>query len=159
MTQNTKEYICNNLKWPITNLDYLSKYFILIAPITLIYVAITEYYRNNPALIIFLTGIVLFAIIIYGIETERKFIEIILTKDLSTSEIAKKLTQNKWTFIKQENEVLEFSTKTSLVSWGEKVTIIKVSKDKLLVNSQPSGRNIFSFKNRVNYNTIKSTIE
>lgn len=159
MTQNTKEYISQNLKWPISNLSYLSNYFILIAPIVLIYIGITEYYRNNFTLTPFVTGMVLFVFITYRIETERKFIKLALTKDLSTDDLAKIVEKINWSLKNQDDNVFEFSTSISPISWGETVTVIKISRDTILVNSQPSGKNPFSFRDRVNYNKIKSAIE
>jgi uncharacterized membrane protein len=160
MTQNSKAYIIKNLKWPISNLSYISNYFILIVPIALISIAITEYERGNKILGSFLTGLFLLFFIVYRIETERKFTELVLTKDLSTSEIGKILTKNNWSLVNQEDGILEFSTNVSSFSWGEIVTIIKVSKYVILINSQPSGRNPFTlFKDKINYNIIKSILE
>ncbi len=160
MRKESKEYIIKNLKWPISNLSYLSNYFILFVPVVLIYISMTEYERGNSITTIFLTGIVLLFFIIYRIESERKFRELVLTKDFSTSEIAKILTENSMSLKNHQDEIIELYTNISSFSWGEIVTIIKVSKNTILINSQPCGRNPFTlFKEGVNYNKIKKMLE
>ena len=107
-----------------------------------------------------LVGIRLLFFIVYRIETERKFTELVLIKDLSTNEIAKMLSSNNLSVKNQNDGIIKFSTEISLFSWGETVTIIKVSKDLILINSQPSGKGTFTlFKERINYNKIKCLLE
>jgi hypothetical protein len=160
MRGKVKEYIIKNLKWPISNLSYLSNYFILFVPVVLIYISMTEYERGNSITTMFLTGIVLLFFIIYRIESERKFRELVLIKDFSTSEIAKILTKSTMSLKNQQDGIIELYTNTSSFSWGEIITIIKFSKNTILINSQPCGRNPFTFfKDVVNYNKIKRILE
>lgn len=159
MNPKTKEYVCRNLKWPLKSFSYIGNYFILIFPIVMIYFGVTEYDRNNPPIFLLSMGIFLFLFVFYQVEKERKFKALIFSGDLSTSEIAKKLTKNGWSFQNQQDNVLKFYTSISLDSWGEIVTIIKVSPNKLLINSQPSGRSPFTFKSKINFDKIKIALE
>jgi hypothetical protein len=107
-----------------------------------------------------LIGIFILIFITYRIETERKFTEMVLTKNLSTSEIAKKLSKNNLILKNENNNILEFYTNISILSWGETITIIKMTKDIILINSQPNGRNpITFFKDKINYIRIKKILE
>jgi hypothetical protein len=159
--QNKKEYIINNLKWPINHFEYFSHYFISIIPISLIYIGIAEYRKEEDILPLVSTGITLLLFIIYRIETERKFRELIITKDLSTIEIGKILEKNGWILRNWHDATLELTTNKNNLYQGERVTIIKVTKDKILINTQPSGnRASFTiFKEKINYREIKRILE
>lgn len=162
MKPSTKEYIIQNLKWPVSHLRYLGNYFILLFPATLFCIGISVFNTNrSDAKMFLLISTIIAFLIIYGVETERKFSELKFDKDLSSSEIAKIiLERTKWSFNWQDDNVLAFSTKPILISQrGETATIIKRSKDGLLINSQPNGRSFISLKNRVNYNKVKMALE
>ncbi|MDI1257420.1 MAG: hypothetical protein PSV16_15100 [Flavobacterium sp.] len=158
MTEKKKQYIIKNLKWPIGFTGYLWNYFSLFVPAVLLSIVPTEYDRGRPIAGLIFISLFLIFLIIYGVETERTFKKLTLTKDWSTSEIAKILEKNTFSFVNQTDGVLEIGTRISAFSWGEKITIIKVTKDLILINTQPTGRGFISFKNKANYNKIKAIL-
>ena len=160
MNQKKKEYIIENLKWPINHYDYSSNYLVSLIPICLIFFGITEFERED-SLSVLLTGIFFLIFIIYRIETERKFTEITFEKDLSTIEIGKLLAKNNgWIIQNQFDGTLELTANRSTGYGGEIVTIVRTAKKKILVNTQPTGRAPFTFfKVNINYNEIKKIVE
>lgn len=159
MDLTRKRYIIDNLKWPFNYLNYLSNYIILIGPIAIIYISISEYMRGNPMLTSLLVGIIFFFFIISRINQERKFKELIISQNTSTSEIIAALEKERWKIINESDDVLKFQTRITGFSWGEIITIIRVG-DRLLINTQSRGKFAFTFfKEIVNYNLIKSVIE
>lgn len=60
MTSKTKKYIIENLKWPITSLDYLGKYFIMFFPFIMIYAGLGKSTDNNVELNLIGVGIISF---------------------------------------------------------------------------------------------------
>jgi hypothetical protein len=158
MKKDTKQYVIQKLKWPTGHFDYLGNYLILFMPVLLIYAGLTNYEKDGPFLIS--SGSIILIIFVIRIETECRFKELILVKDYSTDEIGKLLQKNKWTLTHQGNGTLEFYTGASSSSWGQKVTIIKVTKEKILINTLPRGRAPFTFfKDILNYKEIKKILE
>ena len=160
MNQKKKIYIIENLKWPINHYDYSSSYFVTLIPLFLIFIGITEFKRED-SLFVLLTGIFFLIFIIYRIETERKFTELIFEKDLSTIEIGKLLAKNNgWIIQNQYDGTLELLANSSNGYGGEIVTIVRTAKNKILINTQPTGRAPFTFfKVNLNYNEIRKIIE
>jgi hypothetical protein len=157
--QSKVKYIIKNRRWPINHFEYSSSYFVALIPILLIFIGITEFKREESFSLL-LTGILLLIFLVYRIETERKFIEMVLTKNLSTNEIAKMLSKNNFLLKSENNNILEFYTHISQLSWGETITIIKLTKEIILINSQPNGRNPITLcKDKINYNKKKKILE
>ncbi|OXA66266.1 hypothetical protein B0A67_23685 [Flavobacterium aquidurense] len=158
MKKNTKQYVIRKLKWPISYFDYLENYLVLFMPVLLIYAGITNYERDGPFLMSW--GLIILIVFVVRIETERRFKELILVKDYSTDEIGKLLQKNKWTLIRKGDGTLEFYTGGSSFSWGQKVTIVKVAKQKILINTLPARRAPFTFfKDILNYKEVKKILE
>ena len=140
------------MKWPIGYFDYVGNYFVLFMPLLLIYAGITNYERDNDGPFLISVGMIFLIYIVFRIESERRFKELIITKDLSTNEIGKLLQRNKWILTDQGDGTLSFYTNSSLFSDDQKVTIIKVAKEKILINTLPAGRDPFTFfKEKLNY--------
>lgn len=160
MNRKTKEYVIQKLKWPISYFDYVGNYFVLLLPLLLIYAGITNYERDNDGSFLISFGMIFLILIVFRIESERRFKELILTKDLSTDEIGKLLQRNKWLLTSQGDGTLEFNTNSSSFSDSQKVTIIKVTKEKILINTLPAGRAPFTFfKDKLNYKEVKKILE
>ncbi|SNR29567.1 hypothetical protein [Flavobacterium sp. ov086] len=160
MDRKTKEYVIQKLKWPIGYFDYVGNYFVLFMPLLLIYAGITNYERDNDGPFLISVGMIFLIYIVFRIESERRFKELIITKDLSTNEIGKLLQRNKWILTDQGDGTLSFYTNSSLFSDGQKVTIIKVAKEKILINTLPAGRAPFTFfKEKLNYEEIKKILQ
>jgi hypothetical protein len=160
MKENTKQYVIQKLKWPISYLDYIGNYFVLFMPVLLIYAGITNYERDGPFLIS--SGLIILIVFVIRIEIERRFKELILVKDYSTDEIGKLLQKNKWILTHQGNGTLQLykSSSGAFSRLNEKVTIIKVTKEKILINTLPTGRAPFTFfKDILNYKEIKKILE
>lgn len=158
MDKKTKTYVIQRMKWPISYFDYISNYFVLFMPLLLIYAGVTNYERDGPFLISW--GLVIFVFFVLRIEIERRFKELVLKKDYSTDEIGKLLQKSKWILTQQGDGTLQFCTDSSSFSWGQKVTIIKVTREKILINTLPTGRAPFTFfKDILNYKEIKRILE
>ena len=154
MNKKTKDYVIQKMKWPIGDFDYFGKYFVLFMPFLLIYAGITHYERDGPFLISW--GLVILTFFILRIEMERRFKELFLIKDYSTDEIGKLLQKNNWVLTHQGDGILQFYRDSSSFSFGEKVTIIKVTREKILINTLPIGRAPFTFfKDILNYKEVK----
>lgn len=157
-----KKYIINNLKWPISHFGYISNYFILFFPYILIYAGLEKFNEDKSALLLIIIGIFFFIYIIYRIESERKFKELSFNKDLSTSEIGKLLElKSGWKLIANSSAsgIIKFNTSTSFFDQGQTVTIIRIKKEKILINTQPNGRAVFTFfKDILNYNQVKKIL-
>jgi len=160
MNRKTKEYVIQKLKWPISYFDYVENYFVLFLPLLLIYAGITNYKRDNDGPFLISVGIIFLIYIVFRIESERRFKELIITRDLSTDEIGKLLQKNKWILTSQGDGTLGFYTNSSLFSDGQKVTIIKVARQKILINTLPAERAPFTFfRDKFNYRKIKKILE
>ncbi|MBZ4033705.1 hypothetical protein K6T82_02945 [Flavobacterium sp. 17A] len=159
MKKSTKNYVVKKLKWPLGFFYFYSGNFVILSmPCVLIYLGTTNYEKDGAFLI--LTGFVFLIVLILRMEMERRFKELTLVKDYSTDEIGKLLQKNKWILSDQGDGILEFYTGSTLFSWGQKVTIVKVSKDKILINTLPNGRALFTFfKEILNYKIIKKILE
>jgi hypothetical protein len=160
VNQKKKEYIIKNLKWPINHYDYSCNYLVVFVPLFLIFVGITEF-KKNGTFSVLLFAIISLLFLIYRIETERKFTELIFKKDLSTIEIGKLLVKkNGWIIQNQYDGTLELSVNRSVGYVGEIVTIIRITTDKILINTQPAGIAPSTFfKVNLNYNEIRKTLE
>ncbi|WET02165.1 hypothetical protein [Flavobacterium sp. YJ01] len=158
MNKKTKDYVIQKMKWPISYFDYISNYFVLFMPLFLIYAGIANYEKDGPFLISW--GFVILIFFILRIEIERRFKALVLVKDYSTDEIGKLLQKNNWILSGNGDGILEFHTNASSFSWGQKVTIIKVSREKILINTLPAGRAPFTFfKDILNYKVVKRILE
>lgn len=161
MDSNKKKNIINNLKWPLTHFEYISNYFSLFFPYILIYAGLSKYNEDEFAFVLIIIGIFALIYIIFRIESERKFKELNFNKDLSTSEIGKLLEVNGWTLMANSNSsgIIKLNTSTSFLDQGQTVTIIRVTKEKILINTQPNGRAVFTFfKDIFNYNQVKEIL-
>lgn len=158
MNPKTRKYVIDNLKWPVGYFNYYSKYFILFFPFILIYAGLGKSTDTNIELNLVGTGIISFLYIVYRIESERKFTELTFKKDLSTIEIGKLLEKNGWRLTNSNDGVVQLTTNPSLGE-GQTITIIRVTKEKILINTQPNGRPPFTFfKDKLNYNKVKSIL-
>jgi hypothetical protein len=161
MDSNKKKYIVNNLKWPITHFEYISNYFSLIFPFIFIYAGFSKYDKDATSLGLIIFAVIVLIYIIFRIESERKFKELNFSKDLSTNEIGKLLEINGWTLMANSNTsgIIKLNTSTSFLDQGQTITIIRVTKEKILINTQPNGRAVFTFfKDLLNYNQIKEVL-
>ncbi|MEN2403041.1 hypothetical protein GKZ90_0024860 [Flavobacterium sp. MC2016-06] len=159
MNPKKYKYIIDNLKWPFSHFNYSSHYLISLIPLTLIYLGITNPRKDNDASNLLIGGIILLVFIIYRIESERKFVELTLKKDLSTFEIAKLLEKNGWELTNQYDGVIEFRVNKSIFNQGETITIIRISKEKILINTQPNGKAVFTFFREIlNYKEVKKIL-
>ncbi|NRS87566.1 hypothetical protein HNQ02_000473 [Flavobacterium sp. 7E] len=159
MNQKKKKYIIQNLKWPINHYEFSSNYLFAFFPLCLIFVGITEFEREDSCTVL-LSGIIFLIFVIYRIETEKKFTELTFKKDLSTIEIGKLLVKNGWILRNQFDGTLELTTNKGNFYQGENVTIIRTKIDKILINTQPSGRAPFTFfKVNINYHEIRKILE
>lgn len=160
MKEHTKQYVIQKLKWPISYFDYIGNYFVLFMPVLFIYAGVTNYESDGPFLIS--SGLIILIVFVIRIEIERRFKELILVKDYSTDEIGKLLQKNKWILTHQGNGTLQLykSSSGTFSRLNEKVTIIKVTKEKILINTLPTGRAPFTFfKDILNYKEIKKILE
>jgi len=158
MTPKQKKYIIENLKWPI-NFDYLFKYIILAIPATLIFIGITPYETDDFSINLIIIGIITIMILAYRIKSGRRFKIFLLPAGLSTNELAVKLKTLNWRVYQNDN-VLEISTAISPFSWGNKITIVKVTTDKILINTQPVGKApVTLFMDILNYKKIQNLLK
>jgi hypothetical protein len=152
MTQQDREFIKTNHKWPFVWTDIFGRYFILITPLFFIFLSflISHFSASGNsndylliAIPIFLFGAFLFYIFLNRLESERKFrvIPFKIKEDISLKTRIDKLG---WIFSSEKDDVITANTKISLFSWGEVITIIAES-DQLLFNSRPGGRQPFTF--------------
>ena len=174
ITDEEKDYIKSNLKWQFNWVDF-SRYFIIVGPIGITFIAYSMFYGGfkyghiynnnfmNPFFFTASCGLLLGLFFTYftirRIETERKFQAFELPENISLTDISDKIQTFKWTIISKEKDAIQASTKISLFSWGERVTIIKASDKSILVNTQPFGRQPFTFnREKVNFKKIKELL-
>lgn len=171
-----KDYIKRNLKWKLKWIETFShRYFIIVAPIFIIIISCSMFYggfkfghiyKNNFMNMFFFTasvqlvsGLFITFYTIKRIETERKFQSLELPDNMTFADICDKIQSIKWTIIDKEKDVIQASTKMSLFSWGEIVTII-VENNTILINSQPFGRQPFTFnRDKVNFKKLKEALK
>src|SRR5690606_19049183 len=163
-----------NLKWKFNWIDFI-RYFIIIGPIGITFIACSMFYGGfkfghiykdnfmNPffftALCGFLLGLFFTYYTIKRIETEKKFHILKLPDNISFTDVSDKVQTIKWTIISKEKNVIQASTKISLFSWGERVTIVKGNNNTILINSQPFGRQPFTFnRDKVNFKKLKDIL-
>lgn len=168
------EYIKTNLKWKFNWTDF-TRYFIIVGPIGITFIAYSMFYGGfkfghtykdnfmNPFFFTASCGLLLGLFFTYytikRIETERKFRILGLPDNISFVDIPDKIQAIKWTIIDKKKDVIRASTKISLFSWGECVTIIKGSDNIILINSQPFGRQPFTFnRDKVNFKKLKDAL-
>ncbi len=174
ITNEEKDYIKSNLKWQFNWFDF-SRYFIIVGPIGIIFIAYSMFYggfkfghiyNNNfmnsfffTALCELLLGLFFTYFTIRRIETEKKFQTLELPDNISFTDISDKIQTIKWTIIDKEKDIIRASTKISLFSWGECVTIIKGSDSFILINTQPFGRQPFTFnRDKINFKKLKDAL-
>jgi len=174
ITNEEKEYIKTNLKWKFNWADF-TRYFIIVGPIGITFIAFSMFYGGfkfghiynnnfiNPFFFTASCGLLLGLFFTYftirRIETERKFQTMQLSNNISFADIADKIQAIKWTIIGKGKDVIQVSTKISLFSWGECVTIVKGSDNHILINSQPFGRQPFTLnRDKVNFKKLKDAL-
>jgi len=175
ITKEEKDYIKINLKWKFNWVDF-SRYFIIIGPVGITFIAFFMFYGGfkfghiykdnfmNPFFLTASCGLLLGLFFTYftirRIETERRFNTLELPDNISFIDISDKIHTLKWTIIGKDKDVIQTSTKISLFSWGECVTIIKNRDKSILVNTQPFGRQPFTFnRHKVNLKKLKDALK
>jgi hypothetical protein len=149
-TKERIEYIKATAKFPFSWSEFVSKYIIIICPILLLIISTSMFYGGykfghvslnnfaNPffftALSIFVGGVLFIILIITRIEDERKFEEMLLPGNLQFENIPGKIKH--WELLLKTDDELVFGSKMSFFSWGELITIIKISENRILVNSR-----------------------
>ena len=174
MTPKEKDYIKAHLKWKFSWFDF-SRYFIVLGPIVITVVAFSMFYGGfkyghiydnnfmNPFFFTASCGLFIGLFFTYytvrRIETEKMFQTLELPENISFNQISDIIQDMKWTVIGKEIDVIQLSTKISLLSWGECVTIIKADNNSILINSQPFGLQPFTFnRDKVNFKKLKNTL-
>ena len=175
VTNQEKDFIRNNLKWPFSWTDFFGRYFIIMGPISISFIAVSMFfggfkfghiYENSfinsfffTALTMFLLGLFLTYYIIKRIESEKRFVLLTLPINVLFDEIPDKLKSLKWSLITKKNDEIEIATNISFFSWGESVTILKVESNKIVVNTRPNGCQPFTFnRDRVNFKKLKTIL-
>ena len=157
------QYIKENYKWRFVWTDIFNRYFILITPIFFIFLSLMISYfsiKNNTdnsyllvTVPIFLFGTALFYFTVNRIESERKFKTIPIQPNCNL-DLKNYFNQLGWTINLSNEKLITGSTKISLFSWGETITII-INEDFLLINSRPMGRQPFTLnRDKVNYQKL-----
>lgn len=174
ITNEEKEYIKTNLKWKFNWADF-TRYFIILGPIGITFIALSMIYGGfkfghiynnnfmNPFFFTLSCGLLLGMFFTYytikRIETEKKFQLLELPDNISFTDISEKIQTIKWTITCNEKDVIQLITSISPFSWSESVTIIKVSDKSVLVNTQPFGRQLFTFnRDKVNLRKLKDAL-
>jgi hypothetical protein len=177
MTVEQKKYIKTNLKWPVVGNDIFLRYFILIGPITLTFISISMFYNGFKyghiyidnfknsffcgAIACLALGIWMTYFTLSRIKRERHFSFLTLNAKISFDNIVEKIQKLNWTTLQANSDTLEFSTKISNFSWGERVTILKVDERSIIINSRPSNNSQpFTINSdKVNYNKLKTILQ
>ncbi len=170
MNKEERQHILLHHKLAFSLWDIIERYFILIAPIGICFVAFSMFiggirfghiYQNNFLNSFFLTAITLLCLglwltifIFKRIESERTFKVINIPNHACESIIEKIIYQLGWTIISKDSTEIVAITKISYFSWGELVTIL-FEKDQLLINTRARGRQPFTInRDKVNYKKI-----
>ncbi len=127
-----KDYIKTNLKWQFNWTDFFLRYFIIVGPIGITFIAYSMFYggfkfghiyNNNFMNSFFFTafcglllGIFFTYYTIKRIDTERKFQTFERPENISFTDISDKIQTFKWTIIGKEKDAIQASTKISLFS-------------------------------------------
>lgn len=165
MSEKEIEYIKKNLKWPI-NIEYITSLLFLFIPSIFIYfglkgLIIGKTNLSNMVLFNFiLIGSISFFLILYRIQSERKFRKLELNKEYDVKEIDQKLSFLLWTTIEKGKNKRVYIDKVCLFSYGVYVTIIQLDKKTLLINTKPLRRQPFTFnRDNVNFQRIKQRLK
>jgi len=176
ITKDEREYIKANLKWKFKWFDLtFLRYFILILPLGITFVASSMFYGgikyshiyfNNfinefffTALIGLFSGLFLTYFVFRRIEEERKFKPLRLSNSVSIDELAEKIQSIQWCITSKNYELIQANTNISMFSWGECVTIIQVDNNTILINSQPIGMQFFTFnRDSINFKKLKGLL-
>ena len=174
MTEKEKEYIKVNLKWPFNWFDFF-RYIFVVAPLSLALVSFSMFYggfkfghiyKNNfmnsfffTALIGLIISLFLTYYFIKQIRNDFKFLSLALPNNITSDNVPEKNSLLQWRVAAKENNTFLVATKTTLFSWGEWITIIKVDEKNILINSRPAGRQPFTFnRNKINYKKLEALL-
>jgi hypothetical protein len=161
-------FIKEKHKWRIVWTDIFDRYFILTAPLWLVFLSfMISYFSINQdsdysfllvTIPIFFFGCLTFYLVLNRIESERKFKPIKLQND-QAFDIEKCINQLGWRLSSKNDKVVTLFTKISFFSWGETITII-LDDNQLLFNSRPQGSQPFTFnRDKVNYKKLCNTLK
>ena len=163
MTTKELEKIKLTNRWPIKFSDFYKYYFYILFPISILsigFIILKLNFKNNiteliiPSLIITL-GIFLMFFTLKRLWQNQTF-ESIEIENLTHERIEKAIKKANFESSKFDKfGCLTITTKTSLFSWGEEITIIQDGK-KIFINSRPYAQPITILKDR---NNIKKIIE
>lgn len=177
MTAEQKEYIKINFKWPYNGHDILLRYFFLIGPIGVIIISFSMFfggfkyghiYKDNFLNTFFLGALTSLAFGVWltyfsltRIKRENHFSVLTLNTTISFDSIARKVEPLQWTTLQTNSDSLEFSTKILPLSWGEKITIIKIDERIIIINSRPlNSHQPFTInRDKVNFNKLKTILQ
>jgi hypothetical protein len=95
------------------------------------------------------------------IKKESHFSAMTLNPKITFDNIVNKVELLNWTTLQVNSDSLEFITKISTFSWGEKVTILKVDERSIIINSRPlSSRQPFTInRDKVNFNMLNTILQ
>ncbi len=170
LTKEDIQFIVEHHKWRFRLIDIWDRYFILIAPLFFIFVAILMTVKTGlkgdssfpqsslvtVVIIFFLIGLLLTFFTYKRLESERLFHSITL-RTFNNETVKSYLIALGRTIIDENEDLIIVRTKISLTSWGEIVTIV-VNGNELLFNSRPDGQPFTINKDSVNFSKFYELI-
>ena len=166
MTTQELEKIKLTKRWPIKFSDFYSYYFFIILPFSVLaigFIMLKLRLKNNfeeiiiPSLIIVI-GILLTFFTVKRLWQNQTF-ELIEIENLTQEKIEKAIRKANFESTKFEKfGFLTITTKTSLFSWGEEITIIH-DHNKIFINSRPYAQPITILKDRNNIKNIINNLK
>lgn len=170
MTQEERRYIREKHKLPFSFLIF-SRLFVFIFPLSMVsYLASSKIFKTAIAesesqrilalIVLTVAAFLLIIFIIHRIESERKFKTHILPEN-GLFTLKEKLESLNWiTIYESKKDMLQFLIKKPWFSGGEIVTIMKGQGDKILINTQPLGKQPFTFfSERANFRKIEQVLK
>jgi len=162
------------MKWPFSWRDFFLRYYIMFAPIALMFMSFLPFIyatkydtvwlsKDHPMLLIPLgictSGFLLGIFTYRRIESERSFRVVPIQPGFEFDDYIYILEELEWRIVKIEADYIKAKTKSSLFSWGETVTLIFQDRE-ILMNSRPMGSQPFTLnRDLVNYRKLKSVRE
>jgi hypothetical protein len=170
LTELDIQFIIKHHKWRFRPVDIWDRYFILLAPLFFIFagvlMAVNSGLKGDSSIsqaaiisfvvILFLIGILLTGFTYNRIVSETLFYSLTL-KSLKENTIKSCLAELGWVVIDENRNVIIATTKITLTSWGEIITII-TNDSELLFNSRPDGQPFTINKEKINFSKFYERI-
>jgi len=173
MDQKYLKYIRDNQKWPAEWSDRLTQMIFSLIPLGISFIGLSmllgivrfgfDHYSFQYiliAIIEILLGILSALLITRQIHNEQRFRALPLSGN-SFVDLPNMINKIGWKNVEiKQSEVIECTSKISVFSWGESITLVKVNDNLILFNCRPLGIQPFTLRKDIrNYNKLNKILK